>query len=170
MLTTYPSKNDRSGRWRQLAGWSLVYAALWALLSHNQGWSVGWLFIVTAAYCSQKLGAALPSIAWQHLPAFLAFFISKLMIGGVDVALRTITTAPTSRAGWVRYSLTTCDTRIQLLLSALLGLVPGTLAARIDQQSLVIHCLDTDMDWQSDTAALESLLCRLMSTEQETTE
>jgi multicomponent Na+:H+ antiporter subunit E len=145
--------------------WAIVYTALWALLSRNQGWLIGLIFITAATAVSYLTKVPDPRIRLHYLPAFSVFFLSKLLSGGIDVALRTFSAAPLTSAGWVRYPLRTRDERVRLLLSALMGLLPGTLAARMDFDELLIHALDTEMDWLADIARLEWHLQRLAGRE-----
>ena len=51
---------------------------------------------------------------------------------------------------------------MRLLLSALVGLLPGTLASRIDGGQLRVHVLDEQLPWQATIAELERRLERLL--------
>ena len=142
--------------------WLVVYILLWALLSRNQGWGVGLLFITLATWLSYRLAIPVLRINPLRLPGFCAYFLYKLLTGGIDVALRTIQRQPTIRAGWVHYPLRSDSARVQLVLAALIGLLPGTFAARIENQQLLLHALDTDTDWETGVAELESRLHSLL--------
>ena len=142
--------------------WLVVYTLLWALLSRNQGWGVGLLFIALATWLSYRLAIPVLRINPFQLPGFCVYFLRKLLAGGMDVALRTIRKQPAIRAGWVHYPLQSDSARVRLVLSALIGLLPGTFAARIENRQLLIHALDTDTDWDNGVAELESRLHGLL--------
>jgi len=142
--------------------WGVFYMLLWALLSQNQGWGFGLLFIALALLCTRMCQLEAPAVKLRHLPAFLAFFLRNLVIGGVDVALRTLPRRPAIAPLWVEYPLQFLDLRVQLGLSAIVGLLPGTLAARIEDNIMHVHVLDTSQPWQRDIAALEQHLARLL--------
>ncbi|MDO8909980.1 MAG: Na+/H+ antiporter subunit E [Pseudohongiella sp.] len=142
--------------------WAVVYAALWALLSGNQGWGFGILFIALASVCSHKTRLHAPALVWRHLPGFLLFFLQRLVAGGLDVALRTLSRKLAISPAWVDYELKTDSADVSLSLSAIVGLLPGTLAAKIDGHRMRVHLLDGRADWQRDIARLESHLALLL--------
>lgn len=144
--------------------WALFYVALWALLSANEGWGFGALFISIALYCTFKSGMRGATISLKHLPAFLLYFLQRLIVGGVDVAIRTLSPIPAIHPTWVSYSLQSSNNSTQLALSAIVGLLPGTLAANIENNTMLLHLLDSSQNWQRDVAKLEQHLMRLIGT------
>lgn len=140
---------------------ALVYAAIWFVLSDNQGWGFGLVTIALAVWCALLAKLTLPRMAWRYLPAFVFFFLNRMVVGGIDVARRTLRSQPDVEPGWVRHSLASSSPFDRLLLSAIAGLFPGTLAARIDGDTMLVHALDTRRDWQDDLVALEKHLTRL---------
>jgi multicomponent Na+:H+ antiporter subunit E len=142
--------------------WAVAFACFWAFLSQNQGWGFGVCFILLATWCAHKTRLRIPVLAWQHLPGFLWFFLRRLLVGGVDVALRTLASTPAVNPGWTEYQLKTRSADVSLSLSAIVGLLPGTLAARSEDKVLRVHLLDVDRDWQTDIAKLESHLALLL--------
>lgn len=141
---------------------ALIYAGLWALLSQNQGWGFGLLFILLATWCAHKTRLRLPAFAWRHLPAFLVFFLQRLVVGGIDVALRTVAFKPAVTPAWADYKLNNRSEDVRLSLSAIVGLLPGTLAAKIENNTMRVHLLDAGRDWQADVAELESRITLLL--------
>ena len=146
---------------------AVIYAGLWLLLSNNQGWGFGAVFIALAVLCALSAGLSLPRVAWRFLPGFLAFFGGRMVLGGIDVARRTLGRRTDVKPGWVQHKLSTSSESARLLLSAICGLLPGTLAARIDGDIMQVHTLDTRRDWQSDLTSLESYLARLFPVSKE---
>jgi len=51
---------------------------------------------------------------------------------------------------------------VRLLLSAMVGLLPGTLASRVDADEMRVHVLDERLPWQATVAELERRLERLL--------
>jgi multicomponent Na+:H+ antiporter subunit E len=145
----------------------VIYAGLWLLLSNNQGWGFGAVFIALAVLCALSSRLTLPRVAWRYLPGFLVFFLSRMLLGGIDVARRTVGRKADIQPGWVPHQLSASSAFARLLLSAITGLLPGTLAARIDGDIMQVHTLDTRQDWQRDVTSLESHLARLFPSAEE---
>lgn len=144
----------------------VLYAVLWLVLSDNQGWGFGLVVIALAVVCALSAKLTLPRISWRFLPGFLIFFLSRMLAGGIDVARRTLGRRPDVEPGWVQHRLQGTSASAHLLLSATTGLLPGTLAARIDGDIMRVHSLDTRSDWQRDISRLEAHLCRLFPPEE----
>ena len=140
---------------------ALVYAALWLVLSNNQGWGFGLVSIVLAVLCALSAGVRVRPVAWRFLPGFLAFFLSRMLIGGLDVARRTLGRKPDVEPGWVKHRVQDASPSAHMLLAAATGLLPGTLTARIDNNIMRVHTLDIRRDWQHDITQLEVHLARL---------
>lgn len=140
---------------------ALVYAALWLVLSNNQGWGFGLIVVALAVGCALAAKVRVRPVAWRFLPGFLIFFLSRMVLGGLDVARRTLGQATDVHPGWVSHQLGDSSPFARLLLSAITGLLPGTLAARIDGDIMQVHTLDTRRDWQLEVSGLENHLARL---------
>lgn len=141
---------------------ALVYAALWLVLSNNQGWGFGLVFVALAVLCALSAKVRVRPVAWRFLPGLVVFFLRSMVIGGLDVARRTVGRSADVHPGWVRHQLGESSPLARLLLSAITGLLPGTLAARIDGDIMQVHTLDTRQDWQRDVSRLEHHLARLL--------
>jgi multicomponent Na+:H+ antiporter subunit E len=142
--------------------WAIFYVGLWALLSQNQGWEFGILFVALALLCSYKTHLRAPALVWRHFPRFLLFFLQRLFVGGVDVALSAVSPKLAISPAWVDYELQGNSPDVSLALSVIVGLLPGTLAAKIDGQSMRVHLLDARADWQRDIGKLEAHLALLL--------
>ncbi|ALO45037.1 Na+/H+ antiporter subunit E [Pseudohongiella spirulinae] len=139
-----------------------IFAMLWAIVSRNQGWWMGGAIVLAALALSFRVGLPSFRLRPQFLPGFILYFLSRQFVGGLDVARRTVSATPTKHAGWVDYPLSSATERPRVLLSAMIGLLPGTLGARITDDKLLIHTLDTTLDWQQETAQLEQRLLKLL--------
>lgn len=167
MPSPMPAPASRPGRsrTRQLLGFLLSLGAwlvLWALLSGNQGWAFGAPLAVFAACVSWQVSLHAEPVHLKHLPAFLGFFLAELFVGGWDVARRAWHPRLPIKPQWVHYQMSSTEPRVQLLLSAMVGLLPGTLASHFDGQTLCLHALDHRQNWYETIARLERKLDRLL--------
>ena len=142
--------------------WSLIYAALWALFAAGQGWLLGVPTVALAVALSLWLGLRPLGMRLGALPAFLGFFLKHMLLGGWDVARRALQPRCPLQPAWHPYSLCSQSPRVRLLLSALVGLLPGTLASRIEGDEMRVHVLDERLPWQATVADLEQRLERLL--------
>ncbi|PLW82544.1 sodium:proton antiporter [Kineobactrum sediminis] len=143
-----------------------IWTALWALLSQNSGWVFGIPVAALATLAGYRLGLRSGPVRPQALPTFLVFFLRELFSGGVDVARRALHARLPIAPAWQIFTLTSRDPRVCLMLSALVGLLPGTLASHHKGSELYVHTLDQHRDWQSTVARLENLLSRLLGESQ----
>ncbi len=141
--------------------WFALYAALWALLSGNAGWYLGLPFVALATFVAVHLQLLPWTMRLQHLPLFTVFFLLTSLLGALDVARRTLRIRAQIDPGWARYDLQCQDPRHRLLLSAIIGLLPGTLCSRIDGDQLHVHLLDQNAEWQGTARKLEKHLQKL---------
>lgn len=139
-----------------------IWTALWSMLSQNSGWVFGIPVAAMATLAGYRLGLRSGPLRPQALPSFLGFFLGELFSGGVDVARRALHVRLPIDPAWQIFTLTSRDPRVCLMLSALVGLLPGTLASHHEDGELYVHTLDQQQDWQSTIARLESLLSRLL--------
>lgn len=142
--------------------WLFTYTLVWWLLTGGAGWGFGAPWIVAASALSLRLRLGPARIKLLHLPGFLVFFIRRLWAGGWDVARRALHPQCPLNPGWASYSLRSQNVQERILLSAMVGLFPGTLAAQIDGDQLRVHTLDLKGNWHQEIAALEAQLARLL--------
>ncbi|MGD8174555.1 Na+/H+ antiporter subunit E [Marinimicrobium sp. ARAG 43.8] len=142
--------------------WLLLFAALWAVISGAEGWAFGVPASLAAATLAWRLPLPWPSLRWRHLPAFIAFFLRELTLGAWDVARRILHPRVPIDPAWHTYSLHSHNPRVHLMLSALVGLLPGTMASHFDNGILHLHILDSRQPWSSTVARLEWHLERLL--------
>lgn len=142
--------------------WLPVYAPLWWLLTGGSGWYLGIPTVFLAVWLSRTLKLVPWVIRPARLPALLALFFRELFGGGWDVARRALHPGMPLDPAWVHYPLTTADEDVRLLLSGIIGLMPGTLATAVDGDCLTMHVLDREMPWETNIARLEARLVDLM--------
>ncbi|MCQ4257185.1 Na+/H+ antiporter subunit E [Stutzerimonas stutzeri] len=146
-------------------GWALIYAALWALFSEGGGWSLGVPTALLAAGVSVWLGMRPWHPTLSVLPGFIGFFLGKMVAGAWDVAVRALHPGRSLQPAWLVYPLTAHSPQVRLVLSALVGLLPGTLASRVDGDSMRVHVLDQRQPWEPTVRELEQRLQRLLTRE-----
>lgn len=156
---------ERTGsqrRWVDGLGWAAIYAVLWASFSEGGGWSLGVPSILLAVLLSVWLGLRPWHPTLSALPGFIAFFLTRMLAGGWDVAVRALHPRRPLQPAWLDYPLQCASPQVRLLLSALVGLLPGTLSSRVDGERLRVHVLDERQAWQPTVAELERHLQRLL--------
>ncbi|MBA1264096.1 Na+/H+ antiporter subunit E [Stutzerimonas stutzeri] len=156
---------DQTGlrcRWADGLGWALLYGALWALFTGGSGWLLGVPSILSAVGLSLWLGIRPWRLSLTALPGFLRFFLCRMVMGGWDVAWRALHPRCPLQPAWHQYSLASQSPRMRLLLSAMVGLLPGTLVSRIDGEQMQVHVLDERLPWRATIAELEQRLERLL--------
>ncbi|GAB3381258.1 Na+/H+ antiporter subunit E [Azotobacter armeniacus] len=155
---------ERSRRCRSSASgfcWALLYTVLWALLAEGRGWELGAPMVLLATGLAVWLGLPLLRVHLPALPGFVLFFVMHMFAGGWDVARRALHPRLPLSPAWLDYPLACRSPRVRLLLSALIGLLPGTLSSQVDGDCLRVHVLDRRQAWQATVAELERRLARL---------
>lgn len=140
----------------------LMFVALWMLLSGNSGWYFGTFCVLLATLVSVLLKPCSLPINWFYLPRFLVFFLSKSVLGGWDVARRALHPQLPIHPGWMTYTFVCPHPRVHFFLSAMVGLLPGTLTSHYDDSLMYIHALDQNQPWQETVAQLETHLTNLL--------
>lgn len=142
--------------------WLALYLLLWFILSGGQGWGFGVAAALGAATLTYRLPLVWPGLNLSPLPACLGFFFQQLFMGGWDVARRALHPKMPIDPAWEIHTLSSDNPRVRLMLSALVGLMPGTLASHIEGNQLHIHTLDRQREWRTSTVRFEQLLARLL--------
>lgn len=150
------------GRWHQALPWLLFYTLVWVFLTGARGWGFALVLVPAASAMSVALGARLPAVYWRRLPVFVGWYLRALWAGGWDVARRALHPRLPLAPAWVDYTFTCPNPRVRLLLSALVGLLPGTFATHYAGERLSIHVLDHTQPWAEVVCQLEAQLARLL--------
>lgn len=145
-----------------VSGWLVVFSLLWLVLAGGEGLAFGALLVIVATCISLYIVPAPPAFQLRYLPQFVYFFLTEMAIGGWDVARRALSPSLPIKPAWVVYSMQDNSERVKLTLSALVGLMPGTLATQYQNKQLYLHVLDSNQDWLSIVTQLEQQLARLM--------
>lgn len=135
-----------------------LLAVIWAALARGgPGWLLAGAVAVAAATITLRTTAppAGTRLRWGRLPRFVAFFVVHSIRGGLDVARRIVSPDMRLQPGCITLptALPTEGARVLLALAA--GLMPGTLVARLDGDTLTLHALDLSASVEEETRRLE---------------
>jgi multicomponent Na+:H+ antiporter subunit E len=132
----------------------LGFAALWAILSGSEGWSIGVpvIFIATAA-----TSLVTPANRWSlaGLARFLPYFIWNSLRGGVDVAARALHPGLPIDPAVLRYEMRLDSIEARVLMADTVTLLPGTLSADLQGKVLLVHVLNASGPFMERLGTLE---------------
>lgn len=140
----------------------LLCATIWWLLSDGAGWYIGLVVVTLATVLFVRLGILFPRLHWRFMPPFLLFVGKTMWLGGWDVARRAISPRMVIDPAWTTYRFTSLSPSARVFLSALIGLMPGTLSSKVVADDMILHVLDQRHDWAADIRRLEQLLGQLL--------
>ena len=159
----------------------LLMLALWWVLTGSadaffgRGWYIGlpmallasWVAVIARSPNSAKFISA---IQWRGIPQFMAFFLSRSLLAGIDVAKRTLSPSMPLQPGFYDYQFRLPEGGPQYFFMLLVSLLPGTLSVATlptqqatNQQGITLrlHVLDTALNIADDCAATERVVARL---------
>jgi multicomponent Na+:H+ antiporter subunit E len=93
------------------------------------------------------------------MAAFAGYFLSRSLLGGLDVARRALHPRLPLDTGETQYELTVRGDAARTLFVAVVSLLPGTLAADLRGQRVTVHSIAGDPGAQ--LAVLEGHVARL---------
>jgi multicomponent Na+:H+ antiporter subunit E len=124
----------------------VALAALWWVLAGDDpgSWWLGVPAIAAAAWIRRDAVPRGIGISPIGAILFVAYFLRGSVAGGVDVASRVVRPALPIAPTFVRHRLRQPEGHpARLLLLASISLLPGTLAAGVEGDTLVVHALDS---------------------------
>lgn len=146
----------------------LLFASLWWILAEGRldGWLLGGVAVAAATWVSVALWpAAAHGVRLAALPGFLAFFLMNSVRGGWQVAHMALRGREALQPGIVELPLTLPAGAPRILLTTVLGLMPGTvgveLAAELTDARLRLHVLHQDLPVVAEAQALERRIAAL---------
>jgi multicomponent Na+:H+ antiporter subunit E len=148
-----------------------LLAALWWVISDGAttSWLIGLPALALAAWSARRLEQ--PSETRLNALAmlrFVPFFVWESLRGGLDVALRTLAPQLRIDPGFIRYRTTLASPSARTLLANCVSLLPGTLAADLQDDWLEIHVLSMSTHPAAELARLEREIDRLFADSRET--
>lgn len=140
-----------------------IFFVLWGILIGPEHRLVG--LAVAAAATAASLRLLLPAPhrpRLERVPAFALRFVWQSVVGGWDVARRVFDPQLPIRPGFVRYPVGFPPGSARNVFTVVTGLVPGTLPADEDAESVTYHCLDVSQPVAAQLAAEDTALSRVL--------
>jgi multicomponent Na+:H+ antiporter subunit E len=124
---------------------ALALSLLWWVLTEGMRfeWGLPVLSVSAAALVSLRLLS--PDqwrLRWQGLLRFVPYFVKQSLLGGVDVAWRSLHPRLPVRPGFVAYKLRIRHEPAQVFFALVVNLLPGTAVAGWDKEQVTIHALE----------------------------
>ena len=139
-----------------------IFALLWWVFTEGapSSWWIGGVFVPLAAWLSVRM-ASPQNFSVKGICHFLPFFMRHSLQGGIDVALRALKPGVNIAPGLVTYPLRLPHGAPQIFMANVISLLPGTLAADLEESILVVHVLDGRRAYQSELARLEEKIAQI---------
>ena len=161
---TPPFRRARRPAWLRALLAMLAAAALWAVLAGGEALAhpFAWLAIALTggAVLALPAGRAM-GLHPAALPALAGFFLRNSVLGGIDVAWRAATPRLPLQPGFESYVVRLPHGPPLTLFMAMLSLLPGTLAVRLEGRRMTLHVLDGRSDNAATLSELERRIARL---------
>jgi multicomponent Na+:H+ antiporter subunit E len=127
----------------------LFTGGLWVVLTGTdaKALAVGVFAVSAATWLSLRLLPARQHLALWRLVRHGPAFARGSLIGGVDVARRALSPRMPLSPGWVEVPVRLRDGG-RVAMGAELSLMPGTLAAGVRRDRLLVHLLDTEAGFE----------------------
>jgi multicomponent Na+:H+ antiporter subunit E len=122
----------------------VVLAALWWILAGHDpsSWWIGAPAVAATAWFFRPVRRA-AALRPAGVAAFVAYFVRGSFAGGLDVAWRVARPSLPIDPAFVAHRLRHPEGHpARLLVVATLSLLPGTLAAAVEDDLLIVHALD----------------------------
>ena len=142
----------------------LTFAGVWWLLTDGnpESWLVGMPAVLAASWMAQRLGTGERwAISTWGVLRFFPLFVWESLRGGADVVVRTLAPRMRIRPGFSTYHTNLKQRSARVFFANCVCLLPGTLAADLDEKELRIHMLDSGIEPQADLQRLEHAVARI---------
>lgn len=141
---------------------ALLFMFLWWALTDgtSSSWWVGIPTITLALVTSIILLPPVP-ISLIELLRFMPFFLTRSLQGGVDVAWRAFHPAMPIDPDLIEYSIRLPPGLAQVFLANTVNLLPGTLSATLDQNTMRVHVLDRNNAFMAEIEVIETSMSRI---------
>lgn len=153
---------------RSIVTRAALLAALWWVISGGavDSWVVGTVSIVAALGVATRLHpVAVTTISATGLLAFLWFFLTASLRGGLQVAVRAVRPVPDLHPAMVDVPLRLPGEAERLFLASTLSLLPGTLSTGLEGRHLHLHLLDERLSPLDEVRKAEDHVARLFRKE-----
>jgi multicomponent Na+:H+ antiporter subunit E len=151
--------------WCAAGLWVAAGTAVWWLISGGEpdSWLVGAPVVAVAAWAGLRLGSCelRLHVSLPGLLRFLPFFLWESLRGGLDVAFRTLRARPRVRPGFQDHHTKLPEGAARVFFVNCVSLLPGTLAADLREDWVVVHVIDTEAENARELARLERAVARV---------
>jgi multicomponent Na+:H+ antiporter subunit E len=137
---------------------------LWWALSEGLPFELGLPVLSVLAAASVSLWLLPPGQPrWRLAGAigFVPYFILQSLLGGIDVAWRSLHPALPVHPGFVEYQLRLRHESARVFFVLVMSLLPGTAVAGWDNGRITIHALDTELAISHKAGELEERVAAL---------
>ncbi len=150
--------------WPSIVSRGLLFSLIWWFLTDGAAasWWIGVPAVLLAATVSTVLVPPVP-LAWFELLRFVLFFLTRSLLGGVDVARRAFQPNMPINPDLVEYSLQLPPGLPQVFMANIVSLLPGTLCASLHQNVLKVHVLDKQTDFLTELKTVEQHVARILN-------
>ncbi|MEJ2309923.1 MAG: Na+/H+ antiporter subunit E [Gammaproteobacteria bacterium] len=132
--------------------------AAWLLLTGSDpaSFMIALPVIAAALYAARRLSNATgAALSLTGVLGFIPFFLAESLRGGWNVATATLSPRMRLTPTMIDYSIDLEDERSLLLFANCVSLLPGTLAADLDDRRLLVHVLDDSATARKELKRLE---------------
>jgi len=152
----------RPATWPSIIFRGLLFSLIWWSLSNGvtASWWIGVPAVLLALTSSLYLLPPM-TMAWSAWLKFIPFFISRSLLGGIDVARRAFHPALPMAPDIVRIPLRLRSGLARVFMINTINLLPGTLSVSLEQNLLKIHVLDKHQDFMSEILQVEQYVSHL---------
>jgi multicomponent Na+:H+ antiporter subunit E len=148
----------------------VLFAGLWWVIAGGAAgsWLIGVPAVAAAAWASVWLARG-PRVRPSLLGflRFIPFFLWGSLLGGMDVALRTLSPTPRVDPVFARYRTRLTQPAARVFFANCASLLPGTLAANIDRDEIELHVLSRELDLGAELGRLERAVARIFPHDEE---
>lgn len=151
-----------SNRWFRTVSWAGILILLWWLLTDGavSSWWIGVPAILLAL--SVSTAQVSPAVlVFSELPRFLMFFVKHSLLGAVDVARRVLQRNMSIAPELYEYTMRLPLGLPQVTMANCVGLLPGTLSVKVENNMLTVHILDKHTDFLAELELVESNIARI---------
>lgn len=133
----------------------------WAITDGDPvSWWIGLPTVALAAIISHYL-IPKTNINWYELFKFIAYFCSRSLVGGIDVARRALHPKLPIVPALIEYPVRLPTGIPQVLFINTISLLPGTLIADSHRDALKVHVLDETSEFIEEIRTLEQSIAKI---------
>lgn len=140
----------------------LLFLLIWWVLTDGTtaSWWIGVPVVALALVTSIILLPPVP-INPVELLKFMPFFLTRSLQGGVDVAWRAFHPAMPIDPELVEYPIRLPAGLAQVFMANTVNLLPGTLSATLEHNTMKVHVLDRQKAFVAEIEAIENSMSRI---------